>query len=297
MLAESAENQLASLRRRAHHRMIARSNAPEATTENSGNEAMAKCAGAGVPRTQIVMLAAVVGLSIGVLAIYIDARFWDRETREFARSGSFVFWVALLALQTMAWTVALPPLTGTFRRHWEKREPGSVCREVLPSAVTLTLLVATLVIATVHTVGARIRDQIVPLPAPDASDLSEQVSKRKTLNEILGLQISASASFRAGVAILSPLLGALTSLLPKLGADSSAQSSLSVFQGHAHPVAARETSSPALDQGASARQMRRSKSTRDESRDPVERGPFQLATRRRCRCAWQSWTPSQKRDS
>jgi hypothetical protein len=47
--------------------------------------------------------------------------------------------------------------------------------------------------------------------------LEARLAKRKALDELLKLQISASASFRAGVAILSPLLASLTSLLPGLG--------------------------------------------------------------------------------
>ncbi len=46
--------------------------------------------------------------------------------------------------------------------------------------------------------------------------LEARLAKRKALDELLKLQISANASFRASVAILSPLLGSLTSLLPRL---------------------------------------------------------------------------------
>jgi hypothetical protein len=289
------------------------------------------------------MLAAIAGLGLGVLAIYVDVASWDEPTRKFARSGAFVFWVALLSLQTMVWTLALPLLVATFRRHWRQRAPGSAHREVVPSAVVLALLVGALVVVprvtgklpsfipyhhlkidtltglalvvgliaamsmwlirgraealaekdsfvkadvekyltlrtdlewllvflggviglavlssaalrhlaliydqtidfpaesvvlyglvlsllvaltyvptftTLHGVGQRIRDSAAPLPGPEDTEIDRKVAKRKTLDELLGLKVSASASFRAGVAILSPLLGALTSLLPRLG--------------------------------------------------------------------------------
>ncbi len=298
---------------------------------------------AGLPRTQVVMLAGVFGISLGLFAIYVDFGSWDQPTRDFASSGAFLFWVALLSAQTMLWTVALAPLLTTFRRHWRAREPQSLRREVIPSAVILASFVAALVILpraggklpeiiphhhlkidiltavalvvalvaatsiwlirgraealgrkktfakndlnsylglrsdldgllaflgaviglavlasaalrhlsllydetidfpaesvvlyglvlsllvafiylptflTVQRAGEHIRNSVQDLPAPDDTELDSKLARRKTLDELLGLQVSASGSFRVGVAILSPLLGALTSLLPKLG--------------------------------------------------------------------------------
>src|SRR5205809_2736875 len=76
----------------------------------------------------------------------LDVGSWDHDTRAFARSSSFLFWVALIAAQTMLWTLALPPLIAALRGHWREREPTSVRREVAPSALVLALLVATLVV-------------------------------------------------------------------------------------------------------------------------------------------------------
>jgi len=245
----------------------------------------------------------------------------------------------------MLWTLALPPVAGTFRRHWRARTPASVLGEVVPSAIVLAFLVAavaavppligplpeliprqhakilaltglalvvTLIaamaiwlirgraealgrsptitrselqtylllradlewllgflgaviglavlasaglrhvylslpqdkkaafdsggvvlyglvlsflvaliylptFATIQRTGARIRDSAEELPEPGDPMLEARLAKRKALDELLKLQISATASFRAGVAILSPLLASLTSLLPGLG--------------------------------------------------------------------------------
>lgn len=288
------------------------------------------------------MLVAVAGLGLGMLIIYFDYGSWSHQSRAFAESGPFLFWLALICTQTMLWTVALPPLVGTFRHHWRAREPASVWREVVPSATVLILLVAILAVvphlfssapdfiprrypkifvltelallvalvacvsiwlirgraealgrspafttsdlgtylrlradlagllaflgtviglavfasaglrnvvlsydktansgaervilygfvlsllvalvylptyAALHHTGTRIRDSVEQLPQLDDQKLEERIAKRKALDELLGLQISASTSFRTGVAILSPLLGSLTSLLPKL---------------------------------------------------------------------------------
>jgi hypothetical protein len=296
-----------------------------------------------VPRTYVVMLAAVAGLGLGILIVYFDYGSWSQHSRDFAKSGPFSFWLALICAQTMLWTVALPPLIGTFRHHWRARRPGSAWGEVVPSAIVLTLLVTAVALvpslvgspvpdfiphrhlkilmltamaflvalvaamsiwlirgraealrnhpafadselvtylrlradlewlltflgaviglavfasaalrnvvlsydksasdeaggvivygfvlslivaliylptyATLHGTGARIRDSVEQLPQPGDQKLEERIAKRKALDDLLGLQISTSATFRIGVAILSPLLGSLTSLLPNL---------------------------------------------------------------------------------
>jgi hypothetical protein len=109
------------------------------------------------PRTYLVMLAAVGGLGLGVLIVYFDYSSWNQQTRHFARtSGSFLLWLGLICAQTMLWALALPPLAGTFRRHWRARTPTSVLGEVVPSALVLTVLVATFTLVP-HLIG----------PAPD----------------------------------------------------------------------------------------------------------------------------------
>jgi hypothetical protein len=65
--------------------------------------------------------------------------------------------------------------------------------------------------------GSDLRDRAAPLRGPGEPDFEAVIAKRKALSELLGLDISASTSFRVGAAILSPLFAALVSLLPKLG--------------------------------------------------------------------------------
>lgn len=65
--------------------------------------------------------------------------------------------------------------------------------------------------------GRDLRDRSAPLLAPGEPDFEAVIAKRKTLTDLLGLEISASTSFRVGATILSPLFAALISLLPKLG--------------------------------------------------------------------------------
>jgi hypothetical protein len=295
------------------------------------------------------MLAAVGGLGLGLLIVYFDYISWDHRARTFAHSGPFLFWLGLICAQTMLYALALPPLLGIFRRHWRARTPASVLGEVVPSALVLTILVATLSLvphligpapdfiprrypkiltltvfallvaliaamaiwlirgraealgrsptitkselqaylrlrtdvewllgflgavislavlagaalqrvvlayhnflthskktdfgtegiilyglvlsllvaliylptfATLQRTGTLIRDSVEELPEPADPMLEARLAKRKALDELLRLQITASASFRVSVAILSPLLGSLTSLLPRLG--------------------------------------------------------------------------------
>ncbi len=71
--------------------------------------------------------------------------------------------------------------------------------------------------AALQRTGTRIRDSVEGLPEPGDPMLETRLAKRKALDELLRLQISGSTSFRMTVAILSPFLGSLTSLLPRLG--------------------------------------------------------------------------------
>jgi hypothetical protein len=91
---------------------------------------------------------------------------------------------------------------------------------VILDGMVLSFLVALACLpafATLQRAGARIRDSAEGLPEPGDPLLGARLAKRKALGELLKLQFSARASFRAGVAILSPLLASLTSLLPGLG--------------------------------------------------------------------------------
>ena len=86
--------------------------------------------------------------------------------------------------------------------------------------IVLTLIVALVYLptwATMQRTGSLLRDGVAPLPEPASDQLEAQLRKRAALDDLLGLRVSASVSFKAAVAILSPLLASLTSLLPKLG--------------------------------------------------------------------------------
>jgi hypothetical protein len=86
--------------------------------------------------------------------------------------------------------------------------------------VVLTLIIALVYLptwATMQRTGSLLRDGVAPLPEPASDQLEAQLRTRAALDDLLGLRVSASVSFKAGVAILSPLLASLTSLLPKLG--------------------------------------------------------------------------------
>lgn len=303
---------------------------------------MPDTAGTRIPSTWVVMLAGAVGYSLGPLLLSIGA---GSVVKDLVRdSGPFSLWGVLVGVQTMLWTLALPPLWLIRRHHWREASnaKAAIWREVLPSAVVLCVLVAlfvwvastnpvpeflphlgwkvrgltiaalfvalvaatsvwvirarlerlldarptkenlaaytemrsdldrllaylgavvglavlssaamrnvvrdvlpgeldrfhaeavilyglvlSLILAAVYlptlgvarAVGARFRDKLVPFPAPSA--LVEGLEQRRRLDDVLGLTVSATASFRAAVAILSPLLGGLASLLPKIGA-------------------------------------------------------------------------------
>lgn len=86
--------------------------------------------------------------------------------------------------------------------------------------VVLTLIVALAYLPTwaaMQRTGSSLRDGVADLPEPTSDEFEAQLQKRAALDDLLGLRVSASTSFKAGVAILSPLLASLTPLLPKLG--------------------------------------------------------------------------------
>lgn len=107
----------------------------------------------------------------------------------------------------------------------------NVVRDVMPSSLSsfhaeavilyglaLSLMLAVLYLPTfavARAVGAELRDKLAPFPEPNR--LAEGFEERRKLDDALGLTVSTTASFRAAVAILSPLLGGLASLLPKIG--------------------------------------------------------------------------------
>jgi len=64
-----------------------------------------------------------------------------------------------------------------------------------------------------RTLGERIRETVAPLPSPSDDAFSEKLGRRTELTTLLRLEASASGSFKAGVAILTPLATSVVGLL------------------------------------------------------------------------------------
>jgi hypothetical protein len=299
-------------------------------------EAAADGEGTTLPPSWVVMAVALVGLAIGPAILTVGAV--DEVRNLLESSGAFVLWAALVATQSMLWTLASGPLVGAFVRHWRATGIDATARrdvvlaalmlailvaavpftsfvvgrpeEVIPHAhvktylltaitfvvalgaagsiwlirarlerlgtdatkenlrtylalrseldrhlaylggvvglavlssavlrsvlaetntayppeavilygIALSLIVALVFVPTylaAQAVGGKIRDGIAPLP--DRGPFADGLAERRKLEDVLGLTVSASASFRAAVAIFAPLLGSLTSLVPNLG--------------------------------------------------------------------------------
>jgi hypothetical protein len=61
--------------------------------------------------------------------------------------------------------------------------------------------------------GARLRDRTYPLPNPQDATFFEVVQKRRSFDELLQTNLSAGATFKAAVAIATPLAASLVSTL------------------------------------------------------------------------------------
>jgi hypothetical protein len=67
---------------------------------------------------------------------------------------------------------------------------------------------------TLQALAARLRDRYAPVPDIDADGAwVEEWRRRGLLEDALSMKVGASASFKTGVAILTPLIGSLTGLL------------------------------------------------------------------------------------
>lgn len=80
-----------------------------------------------------------------------------------------------------------------------------------------TILVAAIYLPTSLTrrdIGGRIRDAVVPLfPLRSDTNLADQIQERESIGRLLALDRGIFGDFRAGVAILAPLLASLVGLL------------------------------------------------------------------------------------
>jgi hypothetical protein len=67
---------------------------------------------------------------------------------------------------------------------------------------------------TLQALAARLRDRYAPVPAVDADGAwVEEWRRRGLLEDALSMKVGAGATFKTGVAILTPLIGSLTGLL------------------------------------------------------------------------------------
>jgi hypothetical protein len=91
---------------------------------------------------------------------------------------------------------------------------------VIVYGVVLSALLA-LIYAPAHLAMVRsgqvLRDRLAPELGVTDPGFGDRLARREQLGKLLGLDVAASATFRTAVAILGPLLGSLTSLLPNLG--------------------------------------------------------------------------------
>lgn len=91
---------------------------------------------------------------------------------------------------------------------------------VISYGILLSVLLALIYVPAYLTLlgaGRALQDQLAPLLSVEHPGFTQRLDLRDRLGALLGLDVSATVSFRAGVAIVSPLLGSLTTLLPDLG--------------------------------------------------------------------------------
>jgi len=178
---------------------------------------------------------AVLNLTAFALAIYAARAMWyaAAESRALGRGGAADLGALLhhrrlradleLLLAILGLLVTLAVIaSAALRALTEHVDPN----EALPAqSVILYGLILSLVLALVYVpayltmlrCGQTLRDRVAPLVPLDDDGFEDRLDWRDRLGAFLGLDVAATASFRTGVAILSPLLGSLTSLLPALG--------------------------------------------------------------------------------
>jgi hypothetical protein len=106
---------------------------------------------------------------------------------------------------------ATPVVESSFRTELEF-DPQYVALYGLFFTVLLAIAFAPSYFA-LRAAGANLRDRTLPLPAPTDDRFDDISTKRKALDEFLQTRLTALASFKAGLAILSPLAGSVAALI------------------------------------------------------------------------------------
>lgn len=177
------------------------------------------------PGPATVLVIGLLGFAFGPAILYFDWPFPD-ETRAFTSTGEYALWLFLFAAQTALWALALLPLTASLNALWRFSKNNWRGVIVSTGSVALALLliaVGTLFISTSfpeinypfssHGVKLTVlRDSAVGGRAANES-WTEWHERRREFEDVLGVQATASATFRSGVAILTPLARGLLGLL------------------------------------------------------------------------------------
>jgi hypothetical protein len=137
------------------------------------------------------------------------------ETRDLLQN-LFLFLGAVVGLAILA-AAGERAAIGAFSDLTAEKDPGSFPQEyVLVYGIYFSILLALLYLPvhlTLRAVGHRLRDHYFALPPPSDPTWQDICGKRQTFEALLSLNIGPTASFKAGLAIFTPLLGSLTGLL------------------------------------------------------------------------------------
>ena len=177
----------------------------------------------------------VLNLAAFALAVYAARAMWFAvaELRELGASGAadlealhrhrHLRGEIQLLLRILGALVTLAVIASAALRAFTAQvdpEGALPAQAVVLYGVTLSLVLALVYVPAYQTVlasGGALRDRIAPLLPPDDPGFEARLGLRERIDSLLGLDVDAAVSLRAGIAILSPLLGSLVSLVPNLG--------------------------------------------------------------------------------
>jgi hypothetical protein len=145
-----------------------------------------------------------------------DASFEELLATRDLLQNLFLFLGALVGLAILG-AGAERAAVGAYSDLTAPHDPGSFPQEyVLTYGIYFSILLALVYLPvhlTLRAVGHRLRDSYFALPAPTHPTWEDICRRRSTFEGLLALNIGPTASFRAGLAISTPLIGSLTGLL------------------------------------------------------------------------------------